>query len=144
MTYDIYFEAELANHETQYFILDTKGGGKHGDIDFLRYDWSPSRYTLVKEDDVFLYLRPRDDSGTRIFFGAAKIGPIFGKERLTSKLIKPYPFKNHIYANDLESFRWTWKVDQAQGNLLPGHRKNSPPNPPTIIQFAHESNRLNL
>ena len=60
MTYDIYFEAELANHETQYFILDTKGGGKHGDIDFLRYDWSPSRYTLVKEDDVFFYTYDRE------------------------------------------------------------------------------------
>ena len=74
MAYDKYFKNELDNHETQYFILDTKGEGNQGDVDFIKYQWSRSKYNLVKEGDLFLYRRPRDASETNkfYFFGAAK------------------------------------------------------------------------
>ncbi|MCP4611704.1 MAG: hypothetical protein GY845_23590 [Planctomycetes bacterium] len=78
MTYDRHFKQEFGNPKTQYFILDTKGGGKHGDIDFVQYQWSRSRYNLVREGDVFLCRRPRSasETGEFYFFGAAKIGTI--------------------------------------------------------------------
>jgi hypothetical protein len=34
--------------ETQYFMLDTKGGGKHGDIDFVQY---PNGHVLGKSGE---------------------------------------------------------------------------------------------
>ena len=109
--YKEHFKKELNNPNTQYFIFDTKGAGKHGDIDFVQYQWSRSKYNLVKEGDVFICRRPGKVSETRkfYFFGAAKIGLITGTDRVIGELEKPYPFQEYIYQNDLDNFKWTWK-----------------------------------
>ena len=111
MSYLEHFAAELNNTKTQYFILDTKGSGSHGDVDFIQYQWSRSRYNLVSEGDLFVYRRPREASETKefYFFGAAKIGEISGDNRVAAAILKPYPFKQYLHKRDLETFQWTWK-----------------------------------
>lgn len=106
-----YFEKELGDLDTDYFLLDTKGGGAHGDIDFVQYQWSRSRYDQVKEGDLFIYRRPGKSSETGQFylFGACKIGRINGKDRVTALLEKTYPFQNDIHKKELQEFQWTWK-----------------------------------
>lgn len=42
MTFYKHFKEELNSPNIHYFILDTKGGSKHGDIDFVQYQWSRS------------------------------------------------------------------------------------------------------
>lgn len=111
MSFTEHFRKELNNPRTNYFILDTKGSGQHGDIDFVQYQWSRSRYNLVTEEDLFLCRRPREASETKqfYFFGAAKIGAIIGNDRLTAHLVKPYPFQVYLHPQDLENFKWSWK-----------------------------------
>lgn len=111
MNYKQHFKSELDNPATQYFIFDSKGSGQHGDIDFFQYQWSPSRYNLVNEGDVFICRRPgkASETGKFYFFGAAKINRITGTDRLTGSLVKPYPFQEYIHQNDLDNFIWTWK-----------------------------------
>lgn len=111
MTYDKYFKEELDNPATQYFILDTKGDGEYGDVDFVQYQWSRSKYNLVKEGDIFIYRRPSkaSETGKFYFFGAAKIDTITGSDRVTAQLVKTYPFQEYIHQNDLDDFKWTWK-----------------------------------
>jgi len=108
-----YFKDELDNPQTQYFILDTKGSSEneYGDIDFVQYQWRRSRYNLVEEGDVILCRRPSKSSetGQFYFFGAAKIGPITGKDTVISRFTKAYPFQEFIHQTDLEDFIWTWK-----------------------------------
>jgi putative restriction endonuclease len=112
MTYENHFKEEFDNSNTQYFILDTKGGGKHGDVDFVQYEWSRSRFNRLREGDVFICRRPggqASETGKFYFFGAAKVGTITGTDRVTAKLIKPYPFQDYLHQEDLEDFKWTWK-----------------------------------
>lgn len=106
-----YFSAELQNPATNYFIFDTKGGGEHGDIDFMKYDWTPSRYNLAKEGDLFIYRRPdkSSETGEFYFFGACKIGQITGTTRYSASLTKTYPFKERVHKSDLDDFKWVWK-----------------------------------
>nr|WP_236784886.1 HNH endonuclease [Alteribacter salitolerans] len=109
------FDFELKNTDTQYFILDTKGTLQdHGDVDFKSYDWSPSRYNLVNEGDLFIYRRPQSFSevkGEFYFFGAGKIGTIrrVGKDRLSGEVIKPVPFTPVLLKSELSHFKWTFK-----------------------------------
>jgi hypothetical protein len=49
MDYKEYFQKELNDIKTEYFILDTKGDEKTGDIDFVKYSWSTSRYKKLKK-----------------------------------------------------------------------------------------------
>ncbi|MFC1808279.1 HNH endonuclease [Candidatus Omnitrophota bacterium] len=107
-----HFDQELNNPETNYFIFDTKGGGKHGDIDFFKYEWSRSRYNLVKKGDLFIYRRPDNASETKefYFFGACRIGKIVGDDRVSAKLEQIFPFHNRIYKKELEHFSWKWKA----------------------------------
>lgn len=111
MTYKTHFREELDNSETGYFILDTGKADKHGDIDFQQYRWSRSRYNQVKEGDLFLCRRPRkaSETGKFYFFGAAKIGEITGDDPVTARLIKPYPFQEYLFSDDLSSFQWTFR-----------------------------------
>lgn len=113
-----YFSDELKNPKTNYFIFDTKGGGEHGDIDFVKYEWSPSRYNLVKESDLFIYRRPGGYSETKefYFFGVCKIGKIKKfydnankVERYSASFSKYYPFRNMLLQNDLINFKWKFK-----------------------------------
>ena len=87
-----YFSEELQLPTTNYSIFDTKGEGTHGDINCKKYDWTPSRYNLVKEGDVFVYRRPDKSSETREFylFGACKIGQIRGETRYSASFTKAY------------------------------------------------------
>lgn len=106
-----YFFEELQNPSTNYFIFDTKGGGEHGDIDFKKYDWTPSRYNQVREGDLFIYRRPDNSSETGgfYFFGACKIGQITGTTRYSASFTEVYPFKDMIHKSDLNDFKWVWK-----------------------------------
>ena len=106
-----YFKNELDNQNTNYFMFDTKGGGKHGDIDFEKYEWSPSRYNLVKTGDLFIYRRPSKNSETKqfYFFGACKIGLIQGEQRYSAAFSKKYPFQNYLHQNELSNFKWVFK-----------------------------------
>jgi len=109
-TLDLFLE-DLQMSTTNYFIFDTKGGGSHGDIDFVKYDWSPSRYNLVNEGDLFIYRRPdkSSETGGFYFFGACKIGQIVGNTRYSATFSKKYPFKNTVHKSDLDNFEWVWK-----------------------------------
>jgi len=106
------FNIELADPSTNYFIIDTKGGGAHGDVDFEKYQWSKNRYNLVKQGDLFIYRRPSKASATGkfYFFGAGKFGTIAGNNRLTSIVEKPYPFNPYIHPDVLDNFPWKWKT----------------------------------
>jgi len=109
-----YFAEELINPQTSYFIFDTKGSGIHGDIDFKKYEWSPSKYNLAKEGDVFIYRRPRRSSvsGEFYFFGACKIGKLnlIRNDRYEASFSKAYPFNEPLRKSDLEGFKWVWKT----------------------------------
>jgi putative restriction endonuclease len=108
-----YFQNELANQTTQYFIFDSKGGGEHGDVDFEKYEWSPSRYNLVKTGDLIIYRRPSKASEIKefYFFGACEIGNItlILEDRYSATFSKKYPFQKYILQSDLINFRWHWK-----------------------------------
>ncbi|MGG0506260.1 HNH endonuclease [Priestia megaterium] len=108
------FESEFRNPNTNYFILDTKGKpGDHGDVDFISYDWSPSKYNKVKEGDLFLYRRPSKASETRkfYFFGAGKIIRIkkVGEDRVRGIIEKALPFERKLSPEELEHYTWKFK-----------------------------------
>ncbi|MCJ7988936.1 HNH endonuclease [Priestia sp. OVS21] len=108
------FEPELRDLDTNYFILDTKGKpGDHGDVDFVSYDWSPSKYNKVKAGDLFLYRRPSKASEIRkfYFFGAGKISRIekIGEDRVRGIIEKALPFENKLSPEDLEHYIWKFK-----------------------------------
>lgn len=111
MNYSDYFKDELKNPNTNYFILDSKGDASIGDIDFEKYSWHRSKYNKVNESDLVIFRRPSKASETNkfYFYGAAKVGAISGSDRVTSQLIKPYPFVEHIHMDELEHFVWTFK-----------------------------------
>ncbi|MBP1950059.1 HNH endonuclease [Virgibacillus litoralis] len=110
-----YFNKELHNANTSYFILDTKGNtGDHGDVDFKSYDWSPSKFNRVKEGDLFLYRRPGKASelkGKFYFFGAGKIERIedIGEDRCRGYIGKPVSFEKRLLPQDLEHYQWHFK-----------------------------------
>jgi putative restriction endonuclease len=112
MSFKEHFAEELSDLRTSYFILDTRGGGEHGDIDFVQYKWSRDRYNRVNEGDLFVYRRPGKVSrnGEFFFFGAGKIGPILGSVQVASRLQKPYPLQGYIYKSELGDFQWRWKT----------------------------------
>ncbi len=64
MGFEEHFHEELNDPEINFFILDIKGGGEHGDSDFIQYQCSRSRFDLVKEGDLFIYRRPQTASET--------------------------------------------------------------------------------
>jgi putative restriction endonuclease len=111
---DIY-AGELSEPSRGYFILDTKGTAQgHGDVDFISYNWSPSKYNRVKEGDLFLYRRPGSASeinGKFYFFGAAKIESIeqIGEDRVKGIISKPISFTPVLLPEDLEDFQWNFK-----------------------------------
>ncbi len=115
MYYKEYYQRELNDTNTEYFILDTKGDEKTGDIDFVKYSWSTKQYNKIKEGDLIIFRRPGKASETNkfYFFGAAKMGKIEGIERVTGKLDKCYPFNEFIHQEDLKDFKWTFK-DRGQ------------------------------
>ena len=106
-----YFSKEIDTKNTNYFILDTKVGGKHGDVDFEKYNWSRSRYNLIKKGDLFIYRRPLKGLKTSefYFFGACKIEKITGEDLVTASFSKKFPFRKIIFQSDLENFNWEWK-----------------------------------
>ncbi|MHA2960203.1 HNH endonuclease [Priestia megaterium] len=111
---DIYKE-ELSSPNTNYFILDTKGTAQgHGDVDFISYNWSPSKHNKVKEGDLFIYRRPSkasEISGKFYFFGAGKISKInkVGQDRVRGIITKPVSFYDRLLPQDLDGFKWTFK-----------------------------------
>jgi len=111
MDYKEYFQKELNDIKTEYFILDTKGDEKTGDIDFVKYSWSTSRYNKIKEGDLIIFRRPGKASETNkfYFFGAAKMGKVEGTTRVTGKLVKCYPFNEFIHQSEIGNFKWTFK-----------------------------------
>ena len=111
MDYKEYYQTELEELQTEYFILDTKGDEKTGDIDFVKYSWSTKQYNKIKEGDLIIFRRPGKASETNkfYFFGAAKMGKIEGIERVTGRLDKCYPFNEFIHQEELKDFKWTFK-----------------------------------
>lgn len=117
MGYKQYFNEELQNPSTKYFILDSKGGGQYGDVDFDKYEWDRTKYNQVREGDIFLYRRPSSASETKkfYFFGAAKIDSIIDlgskSKRVSGIIVKPYPFEEYLHQGEevLESFDWKFK-----------------------------------
>nr|WP_205093788.1 HNH endonuclease [Thalassobacillus pellis] len=105
----------MQSKDTRYFILDTKGMNKeHGDVDFVSYDWSPSKYNRVREGDLFLYRRPTSASEIRgkfYFFGSGKINSIYKIEddRLRGDISKPVYFMPVLLSDDLKDFKWAFK-----------------------------------
>jgi putative restriction endonuclease len=110
-----YYEEELKNSKTNYFIFDTHGNSENdrGDEDFTKYQWETNRYNLVKEGDLFIYRRPSrsSENGAFYFFGAGKIENIQEiKDNLVEATIsKQYSFCEDLLKEDLESFKWKWK-----------------------------------
>ncbi len=108
------FESELINQNTNYFILDTNGTqGEYGDIDYISYDWSPSRFNKVNEGDLFLYRRPSKASELKMFyfFGAGKIAEItkIGEDRVRGRIEKPLSFQKKLLPSDLSDYNWKFK-----------------------------------
>ncbi|OLS40786.1 HNH endonuclease [Bacillus sp. MRMR6] len=109
------YKQELNDPSRGYFIFDTKGTAKdHDDVDFVSYNWSPSKFNRVKEGDLFLYRRPSSASeinGKFYFFGAGKIESIefIGEDRVKGIIRKPIAFTPVLLPNDVEDFRWTFK-----------------------------------
>ena len=103
MNYKQFYNSELSDISVNYFILDTKGAGTHGDIDFVQYQWSRSKFNRMNEGDLVVFRRPGTSSETRkfYFFGAAKIGEITGDDRVTALLDKVYPFQDYLHQSDL-------------------------------------------
>ncbi|WP_332632554.1 HNH endonuclease [Halalkalibacter flavus] len=109
-----YYDKELKDSDTGYLILDTKGDpGEHGDIEFISYDWSPSRFNKIKVGDLFLYRRPQraSERGKFYFFGAGKIDTIeqIGEDRLRAFIGKPLPFEKKLLPGELEDYIWHFK-----------------------------------
>lgn len=111
MGYREIFAEELAGQNTQYFIFDTKGTGKYGDVDFIKYRWDRAKYNLVNPGDVFIYRKPSKSSENHqfYFFGACKVGPMVDGNYVTAQLEKQYPFPRYVFQQDLTAFPWGWK-----------------------------------
>jgi putative restriction endonuclease len=111
MDFKEYYQNELNNSQSEYFILDTKGDEKTGDIDFVKYSWSRSKFNKIKVGDLVIFRRPGKASETNkfYFFGAAKMGKIEGMDRVTGLLEKCYPFNEFIHQEELIDFKWTFK-----------------------------------
>jgi putative restriction endonuclease len=113
MNFKELFAEDFNRPNTAYYIFDTKGTGVYGDVDFIKYEWSPSFYSLPKDGDLFLYRRPSGSSetGEFYFFGACRIKQItkIGKDRVSAALDKTYPFTYYVRQKDLEDYEWKWK-----------------------------------
>lgn len=113
MSFQELFAEDFNRQSTTYFIFDTKGGSLYGDVDFIKYEWSPSFYNLPKEGDLFLYRRPSgaSETGSFYFFGACRINQItrVEEDRVSSSLDKVYPFECYVRQKELEDYQWKWK-----------------------------------
>ncbi|PFT42171.1 HNH endonuclease [Bacillus thuringiensis] len=110
-----YYKEELDNIGTNFFILDTKGTTTdHGDVDFVSYDWSPSKYGRVNAGDLFIYRRPQNASEIKnsfYFFGAGRIKEIknIGKDKVRGIIDKAILFESYLTKTDLDEFEWEFK-----------------------------------
>ncbi|WP_235634821.1 hypothetical protein [Bacillus mycoides] len=110
-----YYKEELDSTDTNFFILDTKGTATgHGDVDFVSYDWSPSKYGKVNAGDLFIYRRPQSFSEIRnsfYFLGAGRIKEIknIGQDRVRGIIDKAISFEPYLSKMDLEKFEWEFK-----------------------------------
>lgn len=107
------FSNELANSDTRYFILDTKGAAHtYADVDFEQYHWETFKFGKVREGDLFVYRRPgkASENGQFYFFGAGRIGKISGDKSVVCKIEEPIAFEKFLYQDDLESYQWHWKA----------------------------------
>ncbi|WP_219631907.1 hypothetical protein, partial [Burkholderia pseudomallei] len=109
------FSEEIKQHETKYFVFDTKGDkkGNTNDIDFETYGWNTGKFNKVRDGDLFLYRRPTKTSEFKkfYFFGAGKVEKI---EKIEDKMVvgiitKPIVFDNILLPSDLEDFIWKFK-----------------------------------
>ncbi|EEK70146.1 hypothetical protein bcere0007_54190 [Bacillus mycoides] len=110
-----YYKEELDNTDTNFFILDTKGTATgYEDVDFVSYDWSPSKYGKVNAGDLFIYRRPQSVSEIRnifYFFGAGRIKEIkdIGQDTVRGIIDKAISFEQYLTKTDLEKFEWEFK-----------------------------------
>ena len=101
-----YYQSELDDPSTQYFILDTGRKG-HRDVDFEKYTWDRKRFNLVKEGDLFIYRTPQkvSHSGKFYFFGSGKVEKISEVDSSSSDVYatvsKGVQFDNWIYQDDI-------------------------------------------
>ncbi|MGE8057043.1 HNH endonuclease [Bacillus mycoides] len=110
-----YYKDDLLKKTTNFFILDTKGTATgYGDIDFVSYDWSPSKYGKVSSGDLFIYRRPQSASEIRksfYFFGAGRIKEIknIGEDRVRGIIDKAAVFTPYLTKIDMSDFEWDFK-----------------------------------
>ena len=123
MDYKLYFEEELKNEKTQYFIFDSKGTvlSGLGDVEFTGYVYDLNKFSLPKEGDLFIYRRPLSKIAKKFYFyGACKIEKIenITSTRVRAVISKPYQFVDSIYQGDteLESIDWLYKNRPVNSN----------------------------
>lgn len=116
MDYKTYFNDELSNSETQYFIFDSHGtvSGAIGDVEFTGYVYELNRFGFPKAGDLFIYRRPTSRFEKRFYFyGACKIERIetISGVKVRAVVSKPYQFVDCIYQGDkeLENIKWVYK-----------------------------------
>ena len=116
MDYKTYFNDELSNTSTQYFIFDSHGTNPSGmgDVEFTGYVYELNRFGLPKAGDLFVYRRPTSKYEKRFYFyGACKIEKIevIAGSKVRAVVSKPYQFVDCIYQGDkeLESIKWAYK-----------------------------------
>lgn len=114
-----YYEEEIEDKTTQFFIIDTHGAREQEnegfqEKDFVSYIWNLKQYKQVNEGDLFIYRRPQSSSeinGQFYFFGAGKFGEIKEKENgeVKADITKPLIFTDYVLKSELNDVEWFFK-----------------------------------
>lgn len=112
MNYKEFYNQELENPNTKYFVLDSNGIDFTEDEDFVKYVWEKRKFNKMNVGDLFIYRRPNRGSKNNkfYFFGTGKIVDIKDDDIFsTAKIGKTCSFSRFIYPEMLDGFRWTFK-----------------------------------
>ena len=68
MNYKEFYNQELENPNTKYFILDSNGIDFTEDEDFVKYVWEKRKFNKMNVGDLFIYRRPNRGSKNNKFY----------------------------------------------------------------------------
>lgn len=111
------FKNQLANPNTNYFIIDSSSSPEHNDVDFKFYSYQNKSNKQLHDGDLIIYRRSGSASewGNEFYlYGAAEFGEIVREDPETgSNLVaikNPYLFSHHLMKQNLRTFDWKFRT----------------------------------